>query len=271
MATESIAPLSIEQIYHHENGGSRHAAGDELAEAQKANEAKAENPIPKGRSFIDVLAYNNEPQDAVESLKEIYSQLKDQSIFLAGFQFVGISLTDNESLEEGEDVSVTEIIFFMLTLGFFLSLLAAMMAFTSCEYLTGLQGEDPKFIRAGIINYRNHMRIAEMLLFADSGLFLTANMLSAYLILPTRTFVPLAIISLGLMLVGLWNFYAMVIRRQIYQLEDGTTICRNMYRHIQESQHLKNLKEKGLHLKEKGLKQLQETHLHLPGISAREK
>jgi hypothetical protein len=225
-------PLSVESIYAEGNEREKDegVSQREVRTSHEQDEGDHEKIIPQGRSFIDILAYNNDPEDAVESLKEIYSQLKDQSIFLAGFQFVGISLTDNESVEENDMISITEVIFFMLTLGFFLSLLAAMMAFTSCEYLTGLQGEDPKFIKAGLLHYRNHMRIAEALLFGDSGLFLAANMLSAYLILPSRTFVPLCVISLGLMIVGLHNFYVMVIRRQEYKLDDGSTISRNMYR-----------------------------------------
>lgn len=159
-------PLSIDSIY-----------GDKTSDGSQGNRGADKNEeevfdkiIPPGRSFIDILAQNNDPEDAVECLKDIYSQLKDQSIFLTGFQFVAISLTEDDTLQEA--ISIKELIFFMLTLGFFLNLLAAMMTFTSCEYLTELQGEDPKFIKAGLLTYGNNMRIAEALLFFGQRTFL---------------------------------------------------------------------------------------------------
>ena len=74
-------PLSVESMYAEGNEREKDEGVSQREErtSHEQDEGDHEKIIPQGRSFIDILVYNNDPEDAVESLKEVYSQLKDQS------------------------------------------------------------------------------------------------------------------------------------------------------------------------------------------------
>ena len=47
-------------------------------------------------SFLDILSHNQPPQDAIDSLIDIYSAIQSLATFLSGFQFIGIETSQDD-------------------------------------------------------------------------------------------------------------------------------------------------------------------------------
>ena len=70
---------------------------------------------------------------------------------LSGFQFVGIILEKNLSLTESNEMALA---YFMLSVGFLISMFGVLISFVTLEYLRGCRDENIEFIVAGIQKYK---------------------------------------------------------------------------------------------------------------------
>ena len=176
------------------------------------------------RGFVKIILRNylTNLNDGVEELQGIYNNLFSYGIYLSGFQFIGLSV-DRAITNTREEIS-----FFLLALGFFLSLMAALTAFVTIEYLKALKNEDPQFIMAGCIKYALFFWFSEVLLILDSTVFVLSLNLLVYSILRTSLAVVLNVVSVVFFIILSSSHYWIITRRQTYQV--GSKILKRKLR-----------------------------------------
>ena len=182
-----------------------------------------------GHTYTDILLRNNILKDganvniAMDELLSLYEKLFEYGMFLSGFQFVGLIIDNKPSgLRE-------EIAYFFLGLGFFTSIFAALVAFISLEFFKSMKNEDPELVITGCMKYKRFFRLADIILFLDTGLFLLSLNVMAYSLLRSYLAITLNIVA-GLLVIFLLScHYIIVLRRQIYTLKDGKVLKRNIY------------------------------------------
>eukprot|EP00795_Rhopilema_esculentum_P000820 gene820-10561_t len=182
-----------------------------------------------GRTYTDILLRNNILEDganmniAMDELLSLYEKLFEYGMFLSGFQFVGLIIDNKPSgLRE-------EIAYFFLGLGFFTSIFAALVAFISLEFFKSMKNEDPELVITGCMKYKKFFRLADSILFLDTGLFLLSLNVMVYSLLRSYLAITLNVIA-GLLTIFLLScHYIIVLRRQIYTLKDGKVLRRNIY------------------------------------------
>lgn len=165
------------------------------------------------RGFVKIILRNNitNLNNALEELQGIYNNLFTYGIYLSGFQFVGLSV-DTTITNTREELS-----FFLLALGFFCSLMAALISFVAIEYLKALKNEDPEFIMAGCMKYALFFWSSEILLILDSSLFVLSLNLLVYSQLRTSLAVILNGVSILFFIILATCHYLIITRKQEYK------------------------------------------------------
>ena len=182
-----------------------------------------------GHTYTDILLRNHISREkhnvdtALDELLSLYEKLFEYGMFLSGFQFVGLIIDNKPSgLRE-------EIAYFFLGLGFFTSIFAALVAFISIEFFKSMKNEDAELVVEGCMKYKQFFRLADTILFMDTGLFLTSLNIMAYSLLRTYLAITLNVIA-GLLVIFLIScHYIIVLRRQIYKTKDGKILKRKIY------------------------------------------
>ena len=184
----------------------------------------------RGTTYLDILIYNglkNENQDLTDSLDKlagIFEKLFDYGLTLSGFQFVGLIL-ENSLSNHAVHVQVA---YFLLSLGFMISMLGALLSFIAFEYISSIREEKNRFIIQGIQKYKCIFRLSEVVLYFNSCLFIIPINILIYNVLEIPYGIAFNIVSLIFCIIGLLLHYLVIIRKQIYVV-NGETFKRIIY------------------------------------------
>ena len=205
-------------------------------ESENDNMIEYERNIPilskylRGTTYLDILIYNglkNKNQDLTDSLDKlagIFEKLFDYGLTLSGFQFVGLIL-ENSLSQHAVHVQVA---YFLLSLGFMISMLGSLLSFIAFEYISSIREETNIFIIQGIQKYKCIFRLSEVVLYFNSCLFIVPINILIYNVLEIPYGIIFNIISFIFFVVGLILHYLVIIRKQIYKV-NGETFKRILY------------------------------------------
>ncbi len=197
--------------------------------------------LVNGRSYFDILLYNCYDEEkkminkeklntAFDDLLDNYADLLNLGIMLSGFQFVGIILEKNLSLTESNEMTLA---YFMLSVGFLISMFGVLISFVTLEYLRGCRDENIEFIVAGIQKYKWIFKSADIILYSDCITFTVPINLLIYNSLSLNLSIIYNVICGFLFIMGLFIHYMIIVAKQNYNLTEddlnnNLSIC-NMF------------------------------------------
>ena len=135
--------------------------------------------LTQGTSYFDILLHNccdkeinyidkTKLSQAFDDFISNYTDLLNLGVSLSGYQFVGIILEKNLSLTNSTDMKIA---YFILSVGFLVSMFSVFISFVTIEYLRGCREEDPEFIIVGIQKYKRLFKLGDIMLYLDCILF----------------------------------------------------------------------------------------------------
>ena len=194
-----------------------------------------------GRSYFDILLYNCYDEEkkiinkeklstSFDDLLNNYTDLLNLGIMLSGFQFIGIILEKNLSLTGSNEMTLA---YFMLSIGFLISMFGVLISFITLEYLRGCREENIEFIIAGIQKYKWIFKSADLILYSDCIMFTIPINLLIYNSLSINLSIAYNIICGFLFITGVFIHYMIIVAKQNYNLTEddlnnNLTIC-NMF------------------------------------------
>tara|TARA_B100000902_G_C27118137_1_gene817194 strand:- start:58 stop:849 length:792 start_codon:yes stop_codon:yes gene_type:complete len=196
--------------------------------------------IKKGNTYFDILIYNscnfkknNEEKiivymdkdklnNALDDIVEVYNNLFSFGLTLSGYQFIGLTLERN--LQETATIDV-RIGYFILCLGFLISMFGALLSFIVVEYIKGLRDETPEFVIVGIKGYKIIFKLADIILYGDSILFVVPINILVYNVIDFYFGVIFNVTSLVIFILGMYFHYKIIISRQIYHAQITKNEC----------------------------------------------
>jgi hypothetical protein len=198
-----------------------------------------------GRSYFDILLYNCYDEEkkmldkeklntAFDDLLDNYGDLLNMGIMLSGFQFVGIILEKNLSLTESYGMSIA---YFLLSVGFLISMFGVLICFITLEYLRGCRDETVEFIIVGIQKYKWIFKSADLILYSNCIMFIIPINLLIYNTLSFTLGLIYNIICGSLLLLGLSIHYMIIVSKQKYVLTEDDlnnnhnigNVCNTLY------------------------------------------
>tara|TARA_B110000971_G_scaffold189509_1_gene199892 strand:- start:749 stop:1453 length:705 start_codon:yes stop_codon:yes gene_type:complete len=191
-----------------------------------------------GRSYFDILLYNCYDEEkkmldkeklntAFDDLLDNYGDLLNMGILLSGFQFVGIILEKNLSLTESYEMSIA---YFLLSLGFLISMFGVLICFITLEYLRSCRDETVEFIIVGIQKYKWIFKSADLILYSDCIMFVVPMNILIHNSLSLQLSIVYNIICGFLFMIGLFIHYMIIVAKQNYNLtEDDLNNSYNIY------------------------------------------
>ena len=193
----------------------------------------------KGRpiySYIDMLTYNdllNEPEGRIggglEPIMEVYDKLHGFGLSLSGYQFIGLVL--ETTVIDENDSHFNQFAYFMLAIGFIISLFGSLLSFCMYEFLSYLKTESNEYIVKSIIHYHEELKLPHIVLLVNTFCFaIPINILIHYTLISYYA-VLFNIISLCLLYKGFSIHRRMVGVNQNY----ATAYIFRPYRNISSS------------------------------------
>ena len=202
-----------------------------------------------GHSYFDIMLYNDivstyeddkkkkpdeqdkegqgiSVNDSLDSLISIYDKLFGFGFSLSGYQFIGLvlekTIVDNTN-------QYAPFAYFLLAIGFLISLYGSMSSFFILEFLTSIKNEEPEFIVHSVQRYKTIFKgCSEALLYVDCILFLIPINILIYNVLSDTYGLIFNIMSGVLFLLGLIFSYCIIIAKQEFDT-DTTPIKRRIY------------------------------------------
>jgi len=174
------------------------------------------------RQYQDILVYNELKSksddnsnksltDSLSNLMAVYDRLYNYGFSLAGYQFIGLAVSSiNQNVEW-----IDQFAFFILSVGFVISVFSSLLSFCMYEYINGIKLESNEFIISGLHYYRFYLFIPHPLLLCNTAIFiipfniLTHNMLLKYF--------AVALNGISIILCfGFWIHWRMIVMKQEY-------------------------------------------------------
>ena len=189
----------------------------------------------KGHTYFDLLIYNDLYQNkdklkietSLDLLISIYDRLFGFGFSLAGYQFIGLVL---EKTIMNTDNIFAPFAYFLLAMGFLVSLFGSATSFFILEFLTSIKQEEKRFIVHCIQKYKYlFLLCADFILYADCFLFLVPINILIYNVLNFHYGIIFNITSGVLSLLGIILSHRIIIRKQIFTDEEGNDIKRLIY------------------------------------------
>eukprot|EP00794_Sanderia_malayensis_P018659 gene18659-20540_t len=181
-----------------------------------------------GRTYMDILLRNHieNVNEGLEELMSLYEKLFQYGMFLSGFQFVGLIVgPPYNRLREFQGV----LAYFSLSLGFFSSIFAVLVAFMSLKFFKSMKNEDPELVFTGCLRYKKFFLLADVALFASTGLFLTSLNLQLYFFLDKGLVNALNVVTGVLVLFLVGCHFCIFNRQQSFSSSTGKTLKRKLY------------------------------------------
>lgn len=188
------------------------------------------NNLKVGATYFDILLYNCINDDpygdfldkdklnaALDDIVEVYDKLFNFGLTLSGFQFIGLTLERN--LKDDESMLI-RLAYFILSYGFVTSLFGSLLSFISIEYIKGIREESQEFIISGIKKYKTIFKLADVVLYLDSILFVLPINIMIYNVLDIFFGIIFNVSSLFFFIFGMYFHYTIIISRQTYILKD---------------------------------------------------
>lgn len=186
----------------------------------------SQSVIKQGITYFDILLYNcyNDESKTVDKEKlnasiddmlGVYEKLFDFSLTLSGYQFVGLFLQNN--LGDFTPLYI-KIAYFILSVGFLVSMFGALLCFITIEYLRGCRDEEPDFIIFGIKFYSPIFKLSDKIIYLNCILFLAPINLLIYNCLDPYFGIAFNGLSIILFIIGIIFHYFIIIRKQIYHI-----------------------------------------------------
>lgn len=190
--------------------------------------------IKNGNTYFDILLYNcctfekkNETKtiihmnkdklgQALDDIVEVYNNLFNLGMTLSGYQFIGLTLERN--LQDTATLDI-RIAYFILCLGFLISMFGVLLSFIVVEYIKGLRDETPEFIIVGIKSYKIIFKLSDIILYGDSILFVVPLNILVYNVIDFYFGIIFNISSLIVFILGMYFHYKIIISKQIYHAE----------------------------------------------------
>tara|TARA_B110000483_G_scaffold215230_1_gene265775 strand:- start:78 stop:782 length:705 start_codon:yes stop_codon:yes gene_type:complete len=194
--------------------------------------------LVSGRSYFDILLYNCYDEEkkmidkeklntAFDDLLDNYGDLLNMGIMLSGFQFVGIILEKNLSLTDSYQMTIA---YFLLSIGFLISMFGVLISFVTLEYLRGCRDENVEFIIVGIQKYKWIFKSADVILYSDCLMFTIPINLLVYNSLSLSLSITYNLICGFLFILGIFIHYMIIVAKQNYNLtEDDLNNNYNFY------------------------------------------
>ena len=181
--------------------------------------------LTQGNTYFDILLFNcynpinfkmniSKLNTAIDDIVDVYDKLFNFGLTLSGYQFIGLTLERNLQDTSSIDVRVA---YFILSFGFLISLFGSLLAFIVMEYLKGVREETPEFIIAGIKEYKTIFKLTDIILYANSILFVAPINILIYNVIDFYFGVIFNISSGILFFLGIYFHYKIIISRQSYK------------------------------------------------------
>ena len=191
-------------------------------------------------SYFDIMIYNGivsskdehdeetiDINDSLDDLISIYDKLFGFGFSLSGYQFIGLVL---EKTIVDNDNKYAPMAYFLLAIGFLISLFGAMSSFFILEFLTSIKNEEPEFIVHSLQRYKTIFKgCSEALLYLDCILFLIPINILIYNVLNDTYGLVFNIMSGVLFILGLIFSYCIIIAKQEFK---DNEIKRRIYKKI---------------------------------------
>ena len=127
-----------------------------------------------GYGYAEMMVYNDlttppVAKPALESAIAVYDKLYGFGLSLSGYQFIGLIL--EKSAVENTTHIAYPFAYFMLAVGFVVSLFGALLSFCMYEFLVFARTETDEYIVKGVVYYRKYLRLPHDVLLANTFLF----------------------------------------------------------------------------------------------------
>ena len=177
-----------------------------------------------GHSYFDIMIYNGivsakdesiNVNDSLDDLISIYDKLFGFGFSLSGYQFIGLVL---EKTIVDNNNEYAPFAYFLLAIGFLISLFGSMSSFFILEFLTSIKNEEPEFIVHSLQKYKTIFKgFSEALLYLDCMLFLFPINILIYNVLSDTYGLIFNIMSGVLCFLGLVFSYNIIIAKQVFK------------------------------------------------------
>lgn len=149
----------------------------------------------------------------IDDIVDVYQALFSVSMSMSSFQFIGLFLQSN-----GEQIISLDIKFayFILSVGFMISLFGVLLSFIAIEYLKGIRDENPEFIIVGINHYKSRFKLADNIIYLNCACFVLPVNILIYKNIGTRFGIVFNVISSILFFLGIYFHYDTIIKKQNY-------------------------------------------------------
>ena len=117
--------------------------------------------------------------------------------------------------------------YFILSLGFIISMFSVLICFIVIEYIKGCRDETVDFIIVGLNKYKNIFKLADKLIYIDSICFIAPINILIHNSVGRFFGIIFNIICLTLLFFGIYFHYIVIIRKQKYVHNN-----KNYYRRI---------------------------------------
>ena len=115
------------------------------------------------------LKENDKISSGLESVISVYDKLYGFGLSLSGYQFIGLVL--EKSFFDDSTSYIYPFAYFMLAIGFIISLFGALLSFCMCEFLIYIKNESSEYIVKGIIKYRQFLKLPHAILLVNTFCF----------------------------------------------------------------------------------------------------
>ena len=145
----------------------------ELCNYIKSN-ARKNNKGTEIYSYAEMLIYNDlkingKINGGLDNLANIYDKLYGFGLSLSGYQFIGLIL--EKSFFDGSTMVLYPFAYFMLAIGFIVSLFGSLLAFCMYQFLVFSKNETDSYIVKGIVTYRDYLSLPHSILVVNTFCF----------------------------------------------------------------------------------------------------
>jgi len=182
--------------------------------------------ITLGDTYFDILLFNcyeksnklidkDKLDKALDDFINVYKDLFDLGLSIAGYQFVGIILENNLAHIKDIDIRVA---YFFLSVGFLFSMFQVFLCYIVMEYIRYSREETIEFLIVGLNKYKIIFKSVDVLFYLNCLLFIIPINILIYDSLDEYFGIIFNSVSIILYSIGAYFHYKIMIRRQKYNL-----------------------------------------------------
>ena len=174
------------------------------------------NNVKDEYTYTEMLMYNYLKENqhigpGIDYIIEVYDKLFGFGLSLSGYQFIGLVL-ETSAIEDSTN-EIYPFAFFMLAIGFIVSLFGSLLSFCMYEYITYIKHESDEYIVKGIIKYRSYFKIPHIVLLVNTFCFALPINILIHISLSDTYAIIFNIVSFILLIIGFPIHRQMVANR----------------------------------------------------------